>query len=279
MNLFNFNLESKEGEEEAGFDFGTIPEGNEPDFDFGFGSDFETRYINPPQIREVPERFMKYAKAENLAREIKVSKGSRAFAIIDGGFIFGDFIEALIVENDWLVKSMTISTLSLSQNNVDSLENLIRGDYVQELNLIVSAYFFAHERQGLVKYLYERLDIDNKFQLAVAGTHCKTTFFETDGGLFVGIHGSANLRSSANIEQIVIEENEALYRFNKEYQDRIISKYLTIKKTNSRFKTMANGSTSKGGGGVRNGRTTAAARRNPVRGIGSGPAFDPVAGF
>lgn len=229
MDLFNFNLGGEE-EENAGFDFGNFGEVEE--MDFGFGDDFKTKYINPPRVIEVPERFMKYSRAEKLARELEIAKGSRYYAIIDGSFIFGDFLEALIVKNDWLVKSLTISTLSLSQNNVDSLENLIRGGYLEELNLIVSVYFFGHERGpgGLIKYIYERLDIADKFQLAVAGTHCKTSFFETDCGLFVGIHGSANLRSSANIEQIVIEENEALYHFNKEYQDRIIEKYKTIKK-------------------------------------------------
>jgi hypothetical protein len=39
------------------------------------------------------------------------------------------------------------------------------------------------------------------------------------------------LRSSGNIEQFVIEDNEELYNFNKEYQDRIIEKYKTINKT------------------------------------------------
>ena len=44
------------------------------------------------------------------------------------------------------------------------------------------------------------------------------------------IHGSANLRSSGNIEQFMIEENEDLYDFNIEYQRRIIDTYATIKK-------------------------------------------------
>ena len=39
------------------------------------------------------------------------------------------------------------------------------------------------------------------------------------------------MRSSGNIEQFVIEDNEELYNFNKEYQDRIIEKYKTINKT------------------------------------------------
>lgn len=192
---------------------------------------FSTRYITPPKAVEIDERFLKYQNAEKLANDIEIEKGIRTFAVIDGTFYFGDFIEALIVKNDWLVKKMIISTLSMNQNNVDSLANLINGDYVQSLDLIVSDYFFAHERNTLIPYIYEKLDVDDKFQLAVAGTHCKLCIFETECGKFVVIHGSANLRTSSNIEQIMIEENEQLYNFNYEFQTNIVNKYSTIKKS------------------------------------------------
>jgi hypothetical protein len=82
----------------------------------------------------------------------------------------------------------------------------------------------------LIKYTYDKFENDN-FQLATAGTHCKICQFKTEGNKHIIIHGSVNLRSSGNIEQFVIEDNESLYTFNKEYQDRIIDKYKTINKT------------------------------------------------
>ena len=45
------------------------------------------------------------------------------------------------------------------------------------------------------------------------------------------IHGSVNMRSSSNIEQFVIEDNEELYNFNKDYKLKIIEKYKTINKS------------------------------------------------
>lgn len=189
-----------------------------------------TRYIKPPIQKERKEHQIKYRYAEKLAKDIEIEKGSRYFAIIDGSFIFGDFIEALIVEKNYHVKEMTISTLSFSDENIDSLFNLIDGDYLDKLNMIVSTGFYAHERWLLIKYAHEKLDIDNKFQLSVASTHCKTTCIETHCGKKIVIHGSANLRTSDNIEQICIEENEALYDFNMEYQNAIIEKFKTINK-------------------------------------------------
>jgi len=201
------------------------------DFELDLEAEFDSRYIKPPRTKELSEEQLKYSDAKKLAKKIKVTPESRYFVVVNGSFYFGDFIEALVVENNWHIRKMTISTLSLCQNNVDSLANLLNGKYVDELNLILSDYFFSHERQGLIPYIYEILDIDNRFQLAVASTHCKICMFETHCGKKVVMHGSANLRSSSNIEQIVVEESKALYDFNDEYQSRIIEKYHTINKS------------------------------------------------
>ena len=191
----------------------------------------DSRYIKPPICKETPEIYLKYELAETLAKDLKPEKGMRAFCLINGTFIAGDFIEAFIVKHNIHVKRLTISTLSLSQNNVDSLNNLLEGGYVDELNLVVSDYFFAHERRGLVQYMYDVLDKGEKFQLAAAGTHCKLTMIETHDGLKITMHGSANLRSSSNIEHICIEEGEELYDFNYDVQEKIIEKYKTISKS------------------------------------------------
>ena len=58
----------------------------------------------------------------------------------------------------------------------------------------------------------------------------KTCLIETLGGKKVIIHGSANLRSSANIEQFTIEENPELYMFYCEIDNNILSTYSTINK-------------------------------------------------
>jgi hypothetical protein len=193
-------------------------------------TEFETRYIKPPRCQELDENLLCYESAERLAADVVLSPNCYYFVVVNGGFYFGDFIEALIAGNEFRVKKLTISTLSMNENNIDSLANLLTGGLVQELNLIVSDYFYSHERHNLIPYLYQELDQDDKFQLAVAGTHCKLCIFETECGRHVVLHGSANLRSSGNIEQFTIQESAALYRFNDEMQGRIVDKYKTINK-------------------------------------------------
>lgn len=189
----------------------------------------ETRYIKPI-VHRISSDFVLYDNAVKLAKDLRLDFGDRADAFISGSFIFGDFIEAYLVENHIHTKKMVISTLSLSQNNVDSLQGLMKAGYIDELQLIVSVYFYGNEIHSLIPYLYNRLDIDNRFQLAVAGLHTKTVHFETDGGRKIVMHGSANLRSSGNIEQVTIEENPQLFAFYDEQLTKIIDKYATIKK-------------------------------------------------
>jgi len=190
-----------------------------------------SRYIKPPKNKEIPERRLKYKNAEELAKDILPELGMRAFVFLDGTFVAGDFLEAWFTTHNIIAKELTVSTLSLNENNIDSLANLLNGGYVDALNLIVSDYFFSHERRNLIPYAYKILDIDNRFQLAAAGTHCKLMMFETHKGAKVVIHGSANLRSSSNIEHITIEENPELYDFTMEIHRLILEKYKTIKKS------------------------------------------------
>jgi len=190
-----------------------------------------SRYFSPPKQKETPARLLKYRFAEELAESVVPEKGMRVFVLLDGSFIAGDFFEAWIVKHNIHVKKMTISTLSMSENNVDSLANLLNAGYVDELDLIVSDYFFSHERRNLVPYLYKELDKDSRFQLAAASTHCKLCLMETHGGSKVVIHGSANLRSSSNIEQLCIEESPALFDFLLSTQVGIIEKFKTINKS------------------------------------------------
>lgn len=191
----------------------------------------EPRYSAPRECKDVPEELTSYARAEDMARGMRLAPGCRHYQMVSGAFIFGDFIEALLREQHIQAVEMTISTYSLSRNNIDSLRGLMESGHVGKLNLIISAGQHSHEIHTLVPYLLEQLDIDNRFQYAAAGTHCKLCIFETLQGNKVVMHGSANLRSSGNIEQFVLEENPGLYDFNHAYQQRIIARYGVINHT------------------------------------------------
>jgi len=221
----DFDIDFTAGDLELDFDLSDFNVTNESD-------GLKTRISTPKVYKKTLTQKIKYENAEKLAGKIDISAGTRSFVIVSGNFIFGDFLEALIFGRKLDVKNIYVSTLSMSENNIDSLKNIkIISPNLNQMNIILSDYFYSHEKYNLVKYLYQELDRDNQLQVAYCGNHCKISLIETRDNQFFVMHGSANLRSSGNIEQFIFEENEELYMFNKRYMDAIIKKYKTINKS------------------------------------------------
>jgi hypothetical protein len=153
--------------------------------------------------------------------------------IVDGSFIFGDFIQAFINARNLKCSNVTISTLSLSIENIAVLKVLMENNCIEKLNLIVSEFFYSHEKNNLIKLLYKELDIDDRFQLAVCRSHMKVTILETKqaGGRKYVMHGSANLRSSDNLEQFMIEECSEQYDMFNDVFEKILTNFHTINKS------------------------------------------------
>lgn len=206
--------------------------------DFALESQIQTRIHAPARSRPLHPRLIRYEQAEALAMEIPtMEEYERVHAVVSGNFIFGDFLEAWIKARNWLIPDLWVATLSLSAENILSLSALLQGDYARRLHLQVSDYWFSHERgkEGLLPIAYEELDIgSDRFQLTVTGSHAKICLLapiDEETGDTLGhyvLHGSANLRSSANIEQLCIENDPDLYRFHLDWLTALESQYHTI---------------------------------------------------
>ena len=187
-----------------------------------------TRYTPPlPPITGIP---CLYKNAAKMARELKLGNGDRYNAIVSGDFVFGDFVGAYIWENKIHVTKMLISTLSVNQKNVEMLARLMDKGYIQQLDMLLSIYFYGNEKYQLIPFIRRKLDVGNRFQLAIAGIHTKIVQFETSEGQKIVVSGSANLRSSGNVEQFTIEENPVLYDFYDEAFGKVMERFGTIKK-------------------------------------------------
>ena len=202
---------------------------------FDMGADdkperIETRYCKPRIYRHVKATAVKYDRAKDLVMDMlpAIVAGERIDALVSGNFIFGDVFEALAVQANITIDRLIISTLAMSQENVDSLHNLLTGGYLDKLDLLVSDYFWSHNRAS-APYIYEKLDIGDRFQLAVAGVHAKVALIETEGRKIV-MTGSANLRSARCIEVFTIETNPDLFDFHAEWIGRLMTAYATIRK-------------------------------------------------
>lgn len=212
------------GQNESLFDDmdGDILEG----FDLDLSLDMEDRHaMRFAKVKHYQApRTVKYDKAQEAARDIGLlDAGERVEMIVSGNFIAGDFIEAYLYEHELVADEILIATLSLSADNVDSLSNVKRR-LTGLMGLIVSDYFYAYERKGGIEDIITRLAGDD-FVLAVAGVHTKITLIKTQCGRHLVIGGSANLRSSLNIEQITLDNSAALYAFHREWMAKILNDY------------------------------------------------------
>jgi len=189
------------------------------------------RYVMPKRHKPVPLHKVKYDNAAQMAKDMAadIAGGETVVAVLSGNFIFGDIFEAFAYETGMPIDELTISTLSFSDENVVSLSEMLKADKIGTLNIVISDYFWSHNRAD-ASYIYEKLDIGDRFQLAVAGIHTKIALIRA-GRRKIVVSGSANLRSSRSIEAVTFEPSDGLYDFHHEWHMALISEYATINKS------------------------------------------------
>lgn len=199
-------------------------------FDLAPEAENQNRYVLPKPFRRPAQYAVKYDRAADLINDLgqRILDGERVDALLSGNFIFGEIFEALAVEKMVQIQDLTLSTLSVGAENVVSLSNLMQEGFLGTLNIIVSDYFWSHNRVNAA-FIYEHLDIGDRFQLAVSGTHTKIAMLSI-GGRKIVCHGSANLRSSRSVETMTIETNPDLYDFHMGWHREILDAYGTIRK-------------------------------------------------
>ena len=187
-----------------------------------------------PLPRKRKTSCVSYRNLESLVRRIDISQ--RTFCTLAGRFSVGDIPEALIVENNLSVDEIWIATLSMSYDNLHSLKNIVDGGYLEpagekNLHIIVSDFFYAHERKrdGLIGEIVWLLG--DHIVLSATRTHQKIMMFRTACGKHIVVHGSANMRSTDNIENICIEDCEELYYFLRGQFSTIENDYGVYKKS------------------------------------------------
>lgn len=198
------------------------------DLDFGFGKNPEDDRDKAQkeflQAAHIPYKPVCYANAQEMASEIDITKDY--FCLVAGSFVFGDLFEALLDKYQKPVKEMYISTLGMSEDNIDSIVNLVRYLGVEKLYLIVSCYFWGVERKKMVPYLIKEFK-GLPIQVAVVGSHAKITLMDF-GDMRVVIHGSANLSSSRNLETFYITHDDNIYHFVKNIYDHIVDEFTVV---------------------------------------------------
>ena len=233
MGDFDFSLTEAWGVDAEKFDF-DVTKLRQEDGDDGLGS---PRYRLPRVYGQTVRRPVLYEYAEDFARGFRFAPGYREMCFVSGNFVYGDVIEALVAMGKIDIRRLTIQTLTLSQENVDSLWNVCdMSPGLEKLRIICGGYFWAHEHKpgGVIPYMYQELDQGDVLDVAFAAIHTKIVSIETTRGNHVVMHGSANLRSSRSIEQVMVECDDALWECVEDFADRVLESYSVIDKEKPR---------------------------------------------
>ena len=108
---------------------------------------------------------------------------------------------------------MYIASLTVNEENIDTILYLKKNKYINKLTIMLSAYFYSHYKNTTCKYLLDKLDCE----LLIIRNHAKIILIDVNENIKIVITGSANLRSSMTYEQIEIIASCELYNYYLEF--------------------------------------------------------------
>ena len=191
----------------------------------------------PRKLKPFKEKYLKFRYARDFIEDLEIPKpGESIYAIVSGSFIFGDIMLPLAKAIGGNVE-MDICTLSMGQENIDMIDQMFEEDLLKSVRIILSDYFYSHERGrgGLWCYLMEILGKwPEKSTVSIARVHTKIVTMRSKSHSLV-LSGSANLRSSGNMEQFDLKNDKNFYDWQKQWMDQIHEKFAVKGKSPGRL--------------------------------------------
>lgn len=160
------------------------------DFDFDLG-DFEVLTEDQPDhevtrqrilkpridMKAIDTRLVNYDNARQFVKDLDLMNNSRVYAWLDGSFIFGEIPEAL-GEIGHPVRKAWITSLGLSEENVDSFYNCFMLYGLEKLCLLLSGYYYRHEKFKIIPYMLDKLDMEIETEAGQMGAMLSGWLFQ-----------------------------------------------------------------------------------------------------
>lgn len=142
------------------------------------------------------KHLKKLIKSDNalFLRDYIPKPGETTHAVVRGDFVFADLIPVFLDKSN--ADLIAISTLGMSKSNAESMLKLKESGRCKRLSILVSHYFSRVDKTSTFSEVKHLLNDD----IRVARTHAKVILIDSPPNAYV-LAGSANLRSSDNVEQ------------------------------------------------------------------------------
>lgn len=144
--------------------------------------------------------------------------GERLHCILRGDFVLCDLIP-LIVRARGRCPHLRIATLGLSTSNAECLRALQSEGLVGEITLVASHYFQQVDKNTTFRRVMTILG--GAAKVIITRSHAKVFLIPTERGDWFAIEGSANLRSSDNLEQIVIFNDKETHDLHRDWMEEL----------------------------------------------------------
>lgn len=160
------------------------------------------------------KKFIRPENARAILPHLPEGPADRTHAVLRGDFVLCDLIPAILAERG-RCPALHVATLGLSAANAESLATLHRAGRIGAITLLCSAYFREVDKTTTYREVCAKLD--GIARLVVARNHAKVICLPTAAGDHFVIEGSANLRSSDNLEQIAVFNDPELAAFHRDW--------------------------------------------------------------
>lgn len=153
---------------------------------------------------------------------LPVDPDDRLHCMLRGDFVLCDLIP-LIIAHRGACPHLRVATLGLSAANAEQLANLHAGGLIARITLVASHYFQQVDKTTTFQQVQSILA--GRAELVICRSHAKVILIPTTSGDFYVLEGSANLRSSDNLEQMLVTNDQETHDFHASWIDALATEY------------------------------------------------------
>jgi hypothetical protein len=175
-------------------------------------------------LARVSRRRLAGVKRATDVLDVLPAEGETLHAIIFGYFDLLNVVLALLDKAGTPCSTLRIATLSLSKRNALDLAALLDAGAVRQLDVLTSDFQRKHDPDILAEALAELAGKRGQ-RIAAARSHCKIVTIALEDGRRYVLEGSANLRTSRNMEQFALSQDTGLHGFYDNWLSDMVSKH------------------------------------------------------
>ncbi|HTU20250.1 MAG TPA: hypothetical protein VMG10_19455 [Gemmataceae bacterium] len=157
------------------------------------------------------------------AVELLPDDGEAVHLVMSGTYDLMHLLIALLQRFEAPADTMRVATLSLSSRNVAEMAALLDAGTIRRLDVLTSDFHCKHDKD-IFGELVKELATQRGQRVGAARSHCKIVTLALDDGRRYVLHGSPNLRTNKNLEQVCIEQSASLWSFYDAWIADMVSK-------------------------------------------------------